>query len=135
MGLPVGRIKVSVYLDEVTLWWDTSDTPLHRRGYRLETAKAPLREDIAFAMLYAPVSQVIDLFFNAWSRRNEYQADAFASSTYDGEALGNALTKLHVKTLSNLRPHPAYVFTHFSHPTLFQVKHLSVAGNELACTG
>ncbi|MEM1000158.1 MAG: M48 family metallopeptidase [Bacteroidota bacterium] len=75
---------------------------------------------LAFAMLYAPVSQLVDLLFNAWSRRNEYQADAFAASTYDGNALGNALTKLHVKTLSNLRPHPAYVFTHFSHPTLLQ---------------
>lgn len=75
---------------------------------------------LAFTMLYTPISQLLSLFFNALSRRNEYQADAFARSTYDGSALGNALAKLHTKTLSNLRPHPAYVFMHYSHPTLLQ---------------
>eukprot|EP00977_Amphora_coffeiformis_P018521 scaffold6562_cov163-Amphora_coffeaeformis.AAC.8 len=47
------KIIVKVYHDEVTLFLDTSATPLHKRGYRGETGKAPLREDIAFAMLYA----------------------------------------------------------------------------------
>lgn len=47
------KVIVKVYHDEVTLLLDTAATPLHKRGYRLETAKAPLREDIAFAMLYA----------------------------------------------------------------------------------
>jgi putative N6-adenine-specific DNA methylase len=46
-------ILVRIHRDTVTVSLDTSNTPLHRRGYRLETAKAPLREDIAFAMLYA----------------------------------------------------------------------------------
>ena len=45
-------IIVRVHRDTVTISIDTSTTPIHRRGYRLETAKAPLREDIAFAMLY-----------------------------------------------------------------------------------
>ena len=57
---------------------------------------------------------------NIWSRKNEYQADRYANEKYNGEALGNALKKLSVKALSNLTPHPAYVFFHYSHPTLLQ---------------
>jgi putative N6-adenine-specific DNA methylase len=46
------RLDVRLDRDEVSISIDTSLTPLHRRGYRLETAKAPLREDLAFALLY-----------------------------------------------------------------------------------
>lgn len=75
---------------------------------------------LTFTLLFSPVSRLTDLGFNALSRRNEFQADSYASGTYDGTALGNALIKLHVGTLSNLRPHPAYVFVHFSHPPLLR---------------
>lgn len=75
---------------------------------------------LTFMLMFSPVSRLTDLLFNALSRRNEFQADAFASGTYDGNALGNALIKLHVGNLSNLRPHPAYVFVHFSHPPLLR---------------
>jgi putative N6-adenine-specific DNA methylase len=51
-GPPV-VLTVRIHRDVVQLSIDTSLTPLHRRGYRLETAKAPLREDIAYSMLYA----------------------------------------------------------------------------------
>ena len=50
---PTVELLVRVHRDVVTLSIDTSPTPIHQRGYRLETAKAPLREDIAFSMLYA----------------------------------------------------------------------------------
>jgi STE24 endopeptidase len=52
------------------------------------------------------------------SRKNEYQADAFAAHTYKGEALQTALKKLSVDNLSNLYPHKAYVFFNYSHPPL-----------------
>lgn len=39
--------------DVCQLSLDTSGVPLHRRGYRLATGKAPLREDLARALLYA----------------------------------------------------------------------------------
>lgn len=39
--------------DVCTLSIDASGEPLHRRGYRLATAKAPLREDLARALLLA----------------------------------------------------------------------------------
>jgi STE24 endopeptidase len=57
---------------------------------------------------------------NMLSRKNEYEADAFAAEHFNGEALASALKKLSVNNLSNLRPHPAYVFFHYSHPTLLQ---------------
>lgn len=75
---------------------------------------------IAFGILYSPISMVTGLFMNVFSRKNEYQADAFAAKQFDANELASALKKLSVKNLSNLRPHPAYVFFHYSHPTLLQ---------------
>lgn len=46
------NFHVSVFRDVVSIWMDTSSSPLHQRGYRLQTAKAPLREDLSFALLY-----------------------------------------------------------------------------------
>lgn len=75
---------------------------------------------IAFGILYSPISLVTGLAMNIFSRKNEYEADAFAAEHFDGEELASAMKKLSVKNLSNLRPHPAYVFFHYSHPTLLQ---------------
>jgi STE24 endopeptidase len=75
---------------------------------------------IAFGILYSPISMITRLAMNVFSRRNEYQADAFAATNFDKNELASALKKLSVKNLSNLRPHPAYVFFHYSHPTLLQ---------------
>ena len=55
---------------------------------------------------------------SAFSRKNEFEADAYAKQTFSGEALSTALKKLSVDTLSNLYPHPWYVFFHYSHPPL-----------------
>ena len=73
---------------------------------------------LAFGILFSPISGVTGLLMNLYSRRNEYEADAFARETYSGPALAAALKKLSVDTLSNLYPHPAYVFFHYSHPPL-----------------
>ena len=75
---------------------------------------------LAFGILFSPISEFIGLFMNILSRKNEYEADAYARETYKGEALENALKKLSVHNLSNLTPHPAYVFFHYSHPPLLQ---------------
>jgi len=75
---------------------------------------------IAFGILYSPISMITGLAMNIFSRKNEYQADAFAAQYFDGKELASALKKLSVKNLSNLRPHPVYVFFHYSHPTLLQ---------------
>ncbi|MFA9391349.1 MAG: M48 family metallopeptidase [Prolixibacteraceae bacterium] len=75
---------------------------------------------IAFGMLYSPLSFIIGIGMNVLSRKNEYQADAFAASFGLANDLRSALKKLSVKSLSNLTPHPLYVFFHYSHPTLLQ---------------
>jgi len=75
---------------------------------------------ISFGILYSPISTVIGLATNVFSRKNEYTADRFTKENYNGEALIKALKKLSSKNLSNLTPHPVYVFFHYSHPTLLQ---------------
>jgi STE24 endopeptidase len=58
---------------------------------------------------------------NWWSRRYEYQADAFAKEVIGAaQPLIGALRKLHEKNLSNLTPHPLYSAIHYSHPTLVE---------------
>lgn len=75
---------------------------------------------LAFGVLYTPISHFIGIFMNMLSRKNEFEADAFAKETYHGVHLQEALKKLSVDNLSNLFPHPAYVFVHYSHPPLLQ---------------
>ncbi len=75
---------------------------------------------IAFGILFEPISLVIGILMNLLSRKNEYEADAFAVQTAQKPAFINALIRLSTDNLSNLRPHPAYVFFHYSHPTLLQ---------------
>jgi len=75
---------------------------------------------IAFGMLFSPISTVIGLFMNIFSRKNEYQADNFAKTFGFGDSLITSLKKMSVNNLTNLTPHPAYVFAYYSHPTLYQ---------------
>lgn len=75
---------------------------------------------VVFGLLYQPVSTLLGLLMNQFSRHNEYQADAFANAYGLGGALVSGLKKISVHALSNLNPHPAYVFVHYSHPTLLQ---------------
>lgn len=73
---------------------------------------------IAFGILYSPISEITGLFMNYVSRKFEYQADNYAKETYEGAPLISSLKKLSKNSLSNLTPHPSYVFMHYSHPTL-----------------
>ena len=75
---------------------------------------------IAFGILYSPISEITGLIMNLLSRKFEYQADDFAKNTYNADALISSLKKLSRTSLSNLTPHKAYVFMHYSHPTLLQ---------------
>lgn len=80
---------------------------------------------VAFAVIYTPVSEVTGLLMNRLSRKFEYQADRYASETYQGQPLEDALIKLSREHLSNLTPHPTYVNVHYSHPPLIdRVLHL-----------
>ncbi len=75
---------------------------------------------IVFGILYSPLSMILGLAMNVLSRKHEYEADKFAAENYAAKPLADALKKLSVNNLSNLRPHPVYVFFHYSHPTLLQ---------------
>lgn len=75
---------------------------------------------IAFGIIFSPLSTLVGIGMNMLSRKNEFEADAFARLTYDGKALASALKKLTAENLSNLKPHPAYVFVYYSHPPVLQ---------------
>ena len=75
---------------------------------------------IGFSFLFSPIGLITGIFTNILSRKNEFEADEYAKETYDGESLKLALKKLSVDSLSNLYPHPFYVFIHYSHPPLLE---------------
>jgi len=75
---------------------------------------------VAFSILFTPISTILGILFNIISRKNEYEADAFAGSTYKAAPLADALKKLSVNNLSNMTPHPWYVFVHYSHPPVLE---------------
>jgi STE24 endopeptidase len=75
---------------------------------------------VAFGVLYAPISLLTGLGTNALSRHNEFQADNYAKEKYEADSLVSSLKKLSKNNLSNLTPHPVYVFFHYSHPPLLQ---------------
>ena len=75
---------------------------------------------IAFMLLFSPISSIIGVAMNFYSRKNEFEADHYAATTYEAQPLKDALVKLHQDNLSNLTPHPLYVFMHYSHPPLLE---------------
>lgn len=75
---------------------------------------------IGFGILYSPVSSLSGLGMTIFSRRNEYQADAFAAKYARPEALQTALKKISANALNNPTPHPWYVFFNYSHPPLLK---------------
>ncbi|WP_026236024.1 M48 family metallopeptidase [Echinicola pacifica] len=75
---------------------------------------------LGYFILFSPISSIMGIGMNMLSRKNEFEADAFAKSTYSGPPLAAALKTLSVKTLSQINPHPLQVFIKFSHPPLLQ---------------
>ena len=75
---------------------------------------------VAFGILYSPIGTIISILMNINSRKNEFEADHYAKTTYSGASLELALKKLSVDSLSNLYPHPFYTFIHYSHPPLLK---------------
>ncbi len=75
---------------------------------------------VAFSILFSPISTIIGIVMSLISRKNEYEADEYAATTFSKEHIQHALKKLSNHNMTNLTPHPAYVFVHYSHPTLLQ---------------
>ena len=76
---------------------------------------------LLFALLAGTISFWVSPVVHIWSRRFEYEADAFARATMgEAQPLIRALRKLSEKNLSNLTPHPLYSSFYYSHPTLLE---------------
>jgi STE24 endopeptidase len=75
---------------------------------------------IGFTMLFSPISMFLGIGTNWLSRKHEFEADEYAKTTFAGKPLAEALKTLSVKTLSNINPHPWYVFVNYSHPPLLE---------------
>lgn len=76
---------------------------------------------IFFSLLYSPVELFTGILMQMLLRKNEYEADKFSvETTKDQSSMVNALKKLSVHNLSNLLPHPMYVFLNYSHPPVLK---------------
>lgn len=85
---------------------------------------------VFFGLLYTPVDLLLSVPLQAWSRRHEYEADAFAVETTGAPGTFiSGLKQLAASNLANLTPHPFYVALHHSHPPLReriqQIQHIA----------
>jgi len=117
----IHNMLVSILLTGLTLFLFSLvvDSPALSKALGAEYASFHLGL-LVFGILYSPLSLVIGLIANYISRKNELQADAFVKKYNYAVPLSEALKKLSVKNLSNMNPHPVYVFFHYSHPPLLE---------------
>ncbi len=115
----LGGLQMAIILYVFNLFAQSTDLSI-ALGYSNATEPIFHLSLIAFGLLFTPIEHVIGIGTNMMSRKMEYQADEFASKLDYGNELISALKKLSKESLSNLTPHPAYVFVNYSHPTLFQ---------------
>jgi STE24 endopeptidase len=73
-----------------------------------------------FFLLFTPISMILGLVNMAISRRNEFDADEYSTSTYPKGVLASALGKISTDALANLNPHPLYVKVHYTHPPVIE---------------
>ncbi len=115
----ISNLVLSTLLTGFTLWllsfFVSSPELSAALGVKVPTFHIGL---IAFGILYTPISEITSLLMNILSRKFEYQADNYAKETFASEPLITSLKKLSKNSLSNLTPHPAYEFYHYSHPSL-----------------
>ncbi len=116
LGMVTGLLQTAVML---YIFGYFASNPDLARALGAEQARFELSLT-AFSILYTPLSLLIGLLMNIISRKNEYAADAFANMYGLGENLISSLKKMSKNHLSNLTPHPLYVFFNYSHPTLYQ---------------
>lgn len=84
---------------------------------------------LLFGLLAGLVTFWFTPVMNLFSRKHEYEADAFARDAMGGaEAMTGALRKLAQKNLTNLTPHPWFSAFFYSHPTLVERERALTAG-------
>ena len=109
-------VTVGVYLYVFSLMVSSPLLPEALGG----TAPSFVLSMVAFSQLLTPIQLILDPLMNSVSRKAEYAADRFATQYGHGEGLISGLKKLSAHALSNLTPHPAFVWFSYSHPTLAQ---------------
>jgi len=81
-------------------------------------AEMPVGLLLLFMMVAPAVTGWFRVGFNHLSRRDEFEADAFAARMSDGAHLAQALLKLQQNNAATLTPDPIYSAVHHSHPTI-----------------
>jgi STE24 endopeptidase len=71
---------------------------------------------LLFALAVPAFTFFITPLLSLWSRRHEFEADAFATRYADAAELATALVKLHRDNASTLTPDPVYAAFYYSHP-------------------
>jgi len=115
-GMIIGTLQMGMLLYIFSLF---AEFPLLSQALGSETHSFHLAL-LSFGILFTPINLILGIFMNMLSRKNEFQADSFAKEKFSGRELASALKKLSVKNLSNLTPHPLYVFFHYSHPPVLE---------------
>lgn len=119
-GMVIGILHTGVmfYLLSIFL----SHQGLFEAFYLENAAATPVYAGlIFFVMLFSPINMILSVFMQIFSRKNEFEADRYAAETTgDPESMVSALKKLSAHNLSNLTPHPLYVFLNYSHPPVLE---------------
>lgn len=116
-GIGLGIIELGVIFFLMGLFMKNTDLSA-AFGVKEVSVYASL---VFFFMLYKPIEKVLSIGKSILSRKNEFEADAYASEvTGEPRSLISALKKLSADSLSNLTPHPFYVFMHYSHPPMLE---------------
>ncbi|OQR96559.1 CAAX prenyl protease 1 [Thraustotheca clavata] len=70
--------------------------------------------------IWAPINKALSYLLTYNTRRNEFQADAFAVDLGFGDPLQSGLTKVSLENLANMNPDPLFSALHYSHPPLVE---------------
>jgi STE24 endopeptidase len=111
------RLAVSIatsFLGLATLGWLTRQPDFYRAlGVTVPSTHTALLLFVlavpVFTFFASPLSAL-------WSRRHEFEADAFATRHASAAELASALVKLHRDNASTLTPDPLYAAFYYSHP-------------------
>ncbi len=98
-----------------------AESPWFYQGFGFTPAQGLAPALLLFGLLGGLVTFWLQPAMSFWSRKHEYEADAFArDAVKSGKPMVSSLRKLHEKNLSNLTPHPTYSAFYYSHPTLLE---------------
>lgn len=122
IGLSIVQTGVIFYLLGLFTTPNTAISETIYGAFGFAENQQPLYVGFAlFGILFKPISFIIEVLMNVWSRKHEFEADEYAKvSQGDSAHLISALKKLSANNLSNLTPHPFKVFLEYSHPPVLE---------------